>query len=254
MSKLLENRNAIVTGASRGIGAATAYTLAKNGANVVLTYATSAGKAEDLAKKIIEDFGVKAYAIKSDASEYGSAEKLVAEVSKLFKTVDILVNNAGFDDDGLIADLTEDRFHKILQVNTVYPVLLVKHCIPYFGTKPRVVNTSSVLARQVTEFACSYSASKAGLESATKSIALELGQKHELTCNAVSVGTTATDMWYRSDPAMLEAYEPQIKATPAAARIAEPQDIADIILFLSQESSRWVTGSTICANGGMQFI
>ncbi|CDK24059.1 unnamed protein product [Kuraishia capsulata CBS 1993] len=254
MSKSLENRNAIVTGASRGIGSAIAYALAANGANVVITYSASAGKAEDLAKKIIADFGVKAYAIKSDASQYDSAEKLVAEVSKLFKTVDILVNNAGVDDDCLIQDLDAERFHKLLQVNTVYPVLLVKHCIPYFGTKPRVINTSSVLARQVSEYGCTYSASKAALESVTKTIAVELGQKHSLTCNALSVGTTATDMWYKSEPAVLEAYEATIKATPAASRIGEPEDIADIAVFLAGESSRWVTGSTICANGGMQFI
>ncbi|CDK25270.1 unnamed protein product [Kuraishia capsulata CBS 1993] len=254
MGRSLENRNAIVTGASRGIGAAIAYKLAQNGANVVITYASSAGKAEDLASKIIEEFNVKAYAIKSDAGKYDAAETLVAEVTKVFKTVDILVNNVGIDDDCLVADLDAERFHRMLQVNTVYPVLLVKHCLPYFGTKPRVINTSSVSARQVCEYASAYCASKAALESVTKTIALELGQKHDLTCNALSVGTTATDMWYRSDPSILETYEPMIKATPAASRIGEPQDIADIAVFLSGETSRWVTGSTICANGGMVFI
>ncbi|CDK28757.1 unnamed protein product [Kuraishia capsulata CBS 1993] len=115
MTKLLENRNAIVTGASRGIGAGIAYALAKNGANVIITYVASASKAEDLAKKIKAEFGVEAYAIKSDASQYDAAEKLVAEATKLWKNIDIIVNNAGIDNECLLDDLTVEGFHKVLQ-------------------------------------------------------------------------------------------------------------------------------------------
>lgn len=254
MTRQLEGRNAIVTGASRGIGAGIALELAKRGANVVLTYQNSASKAEDLAKKLSEDYSVKAYAYKSDAAEYDAPGKLVEKVMKVFNTIDILVNNAGTDDDGLLEDLTAEKFHRLLQINTVYPTILVKECIPHFGTKPRIVNMSSILARQAVAYGTSYCASKAALEQVTKVMAIELGQKHELTANCVNPGATATDMWFKTDPEVIKEFEAQVQSTPAAARIGTPEDIALVVAFLVDEGSRWCTGSTVCANGGAQFV
>jgi len=166
--------------------------------------------------------------------------------------IDIIINNAGTGDDCLLQDMTHELWDKTLDCNLRFPTFLVKEALPHLGSKPRIVNISSVIARMGGSWTTAYCATKAALEGVTKVWALELGQKYGATVNCVNPGPVATDMWLRDTaPEVLEEWDTKMKETPAAPRIADVDDIAQIVAFLSEEGSRWSTASTINANGGM---
>ncbi|EPE03495.1 gluconate 5-dehydrogenase [Ophiostoma piceae UAMH 11346] len=254
-AKSLASRNAIVTGGSRGIGAGIALELAKRGANVLLTYNASSTGANALADKLHADFGVDAFTVQAGGSDRDAPKQIVDAAVKRWGHIDIIINNAGAGDDALLSELTHELWDKILDCNLRFPVFLVKEATPYFGTAPRIVNVSSVLARMGGAYTAAYSASKAALEGVTRVMAIELGQKYGATVNCVNPGPVATDMWLRdTDPAVLAEWDIKMKEIPAAPRIATPDDIAQIVAFLSEEGSRWSTGSTVNANGGLCFV
>jgi NAD(P)-dependent dehydrogenase (short-subunit alcohol dehydrogenase family) len=252
--KSLQGRVAIVTGGSRGIGAGIALELAKRGANVLITY----NKAGDQAAEVInhlKSLGVAAEGVQAGGSDRDSPRRIVAKCVETWGHIDIIINNAGAGDDCLLADMTHELWDKLLDCNLRFPTFLVKEALPYLGAAPRIVNVSSVIARMGGSYSTAYCATKAALEGVTKVWALELGQKYGATVNCVNPGPVKADMWLRdTDQAVLDEWDIKMKETPAGARIADVDDIAQIVAFLSEEGSRWSTGSTVNANGGLCFV
>ncbi|KAJ5923153.1 dehydrogenase with different specificitie [Penicillium verhagenii] len=248
MSQSLAGRNAIVTGGSRGIGKGIALELAKRGANVLITYEKSVTAAEQVVCEI-EKIGTKAIAIQANS------ENIESPPQNPWGKVHIIVNNAGIGDDIFLEDLTEADFDRHMTVNVRMPTFLVKAAMSFFGDAPRIVNLSSIMARMGGAQATAYTASKAALEGVTKVLAVELGHKYGATVNCVNPGPVDTDMWRQTDKAVRDEYEgKKAVETPAAPRIGTVDDIAVIVAFLCEEQSRWTTGSTICANGGMVCV
>ncbi|KAJ6001082.1 hypothetical protein N7481_001491 [Penicillium waksmanii] len=252
--KSLQGRVAIVTGGSRGIGAGIALELAKRGANVLITYNKAGAQAAGVINQL-KSLGVAAEGVQAGGSDRDSPRRIVAKCVETWGHVDIIINNAGAGDDCLLADLTHELWDKILDCNLRFPTFLVKEAMPHLGTAPRIVNVSSVIARMGGSYSTAYCATKAALEGVTKVWALELGQKYGATVNCVNPGPVKTDMWLRdTDQAVLNEWDIKMKETPAGARIADVDDIAQIVAFLSEEGSRWSTGSTVNANGGLCFV
>ena len=250
----LKGRVAIVTGGSRGIGAGIATELSKRGANVLITYNSASVQAEEVISKI-KSFGSEAIGVQASGSDRDSPRRIVAAAVERWGHIDIIINNAGAGDDCLLQDMTHELWDKILDCNLRFPTFLVKEAMPHFGTAPRIVNVSSVIARMGGSYSTAYCATKAALEGVTKVWALELGHKYGATVNCVNPGPVATDMWLRdTDPEVLKEWDTKMKETPAAPRIAEVDDIAQVVAFLSEEASRWSTGSTVNANGGLCFV
>ncbi|KAI1621092.1 hypothetical protein EDD37DRAFT_639759 [Exophiala viscosa] len=173
------------------------------------------------------------------------------ELSGPKKKIDILVHNAAVWDKCDLADLTDELYDRFDDTNVKGVTFLTKAVLPHIARNGRIVLMSSILARQGISSTSLYSASKASLEAFARVWAAELGQKYGVTVNCVNPGPVATDMWFSSDTEYLDAMQPTIDATPAAARIGEVDDIAPIVGFLCSEQSRWVTGNVISANGGL---
>lgn len=254
MGQTLLNKSAIVTGGSRGLGAAIAVDLARRGANILITYNTGSVLADGIVSQIRAQ-GREAFAIQASGDNRLAAEAVVQTAVKHWGKVDILVNNAAFGDDSTIDDLTCDFWDKTMATNVRFPVFLIKAAMAHFGPAPRIVNISSVAARWGTPEMVAYSASKAALESITRVLAQELGQRYNATFNCVNPGPISTDMWnVRTSQATRDSVQAVVDGTPAAPRIAETGDITPIVGFLCEEQSRWSTGSVVNANGGAQFI
>ncbi|KAH7007496.1 putative gluconate 5-dehydrogenase [Ilyonectria destructans] len=254
MSESLQDKVAIVTGGSRGLGAGIAKELARRGSNIVITYNSSKFEAEKIAASIT-DMGRGAIVVQAKGTDRSAPERIIAATVEKWGRVDIIINNAGTGEDALLEDLTHEQWDKQFDTNLRLPTFLVKAALPYFGPAPRIVNISSISARAGTAYLGAYAATKAALEGITRVWAYELGQKYNATVNCVNPGPIATDMWLRdTEPGILAEYESKIKETPAAPRIATVDDIAQIVAFLSEEASRWSTGSVVNANGGMVFV
>lgn len=252
--KPLQDRVAIVTGGSRGIGAGIALELGKRGANVLIAYNQAGSKATEVINQL-KSMGVTAEGVQAGGSDRNSPRRIVAKAVEIWGHIDIIINNAGAGDDCLLADMTHEIWDRILDCNLRFPTFLVKEAMPHFGTAPRIVNISSVIARIGGSYTTAYCATKAALEGVTKVWAHELGQQYGATVNCVNPGLVKTDMWLRdTEQAVLDEWEIKIKETPAGARIADVDDIAQIVAFLSEEGSRWSTGSTVNANGGLCFV
>lgn len=249
-SKTLSGRKAIVTGGSRGIGKGLAIELADRGADVLITYTTSKNKATDVVEEI-KQLGVDAIMVQADGSDREAPARVVTAAVDKWGRVDILVNNAGFGYDLYLKDLTYEMWDKHMETNVTFPTFLTQAVLPHISKGGRIINVSSVAARSSTPMYTAYSASKAALEALTRVWGKELGQKYEVTVNAVNPGPVGTEMWFSSDPALLEAAQARIRETPAAPRIGTIDDIAQIVGFLAEEKSRWVTSSVVNANGGM---
>lgn len=254
MAKTLNGLTAIVTGGSRGIGAGIALELASRGANVLITYQSASNQAEEVASKI-RDLGCESLIIQASGTDKEAPARIVRAAVEKWQHIDIIINNAGAGDDCLLKDLTYDIWDKVLNTNLRMATFLVKEAIPHLGKAPRIVNISSVMARMGGAYATPYTASKAALEGVTKVWAAELGQAHNATVNCVNPGPVGTDMWLRDTGAdVLAEWDVKMKETPAAPRIGTVDDVAQIVGFLCEEVSRWSTGSTINANGGLCFV
>jgi 3-oxoacyl-[acyl-carrier protein] reductase len=248
--KLLENKVAIVTGASRGIGEAIAIKFAEEGAHVAFTYLSSAEKATALEQKL-QAMGVKAKAYKSNAGIYEDCETLISDVLKEFGAVDICVNNAGISKDNLLLRMSPDQWDDVMDINLKSVYNMTKHVIrPMMKAKSgTIINMSSIIGIKGNAGQSSYAASKAGIIGFTKSIAQELGSRN-IRCNAVAPGFVETDMThYLKDGEGAKAY---IEKIPLG-RFGSPEDIANVCLFLASGLSNYVTGQVISACGGLNI-
>jgi 3-oxoacyl-[acyl-carrier protein] reductase len=246
--KLLENKVAVVTGASRGIGEAIALKFAEQGANVAFTYLSSDEKAKALEAKLTA-MGVKAKAYKSNAAIYEETETLIADVLKEFGKIDICVNNAGISKDNLLLRMSPDQWDEVMDVNLKSVYNMTKQVIrPMMKAKSgSIINMSSVIGVMGNAGQSSYAASKAGIIGFSKSIAKELGSRN-IRCNAVAPGFIETDMTsYLKDGEAANGYISQIPLN----RFGTTEDIANVCLFLASDLSSYVTGQTINACGGL---
>ncbi|WBW75106.1 short-chain type dehydrogenase/reductase [Schizosaccharomyces osmophilus] len=251
----LENKVAIVTGGSRGIGAGIAETLASRGAKVAITFTSESSKdaTEQLVKKI-KDFGTSADAItiQADLRNVASAKLIVDTTVKAFgPTIHILVNNAGIAYDRTpIGSTSVEDYNSIFDVNVRAVFFMGEAVAPHLPNKGgRIINIGSIAGRGSASRIPLYCASKAALEGFTRCWAAELGPKGH-TVNQVNPGAVETDMLRGIDSSVTNAYKDM---TPMENRFGQPQDIADIVGFLAEESSRWITGQTISASGGLKM-
>ncbi|KAI9666454.1 MAG: hypothetical protein M1821_004390 [Bathelium mastoideum] len=246
----LSGKVAIVTGASRGLGAAMAQELAKRGAKVAATYTSdkSTKAAEDIVAGIKAlDNGSDAIAIQADLRSLESPGKIVSETTKAFgNAIDILVNNAGVEIGGALQDLTPEMFASVFDVNVRAVVFMSQAVQPHLRRPGRIINISSVGGRYGFPNFALYGASKGAVEQLTRNLAGELGADGH-TVNAVAPGPTASDML---DDLPKEMVEWQVQHTPMEHRLGTAEDVALIVAWLAEGQSRWVTGQTISASGG----
>lgn len=247
--KLLENKTALVTGASRGIGEAIALKFAEHGAHIAFTYLSSEERAKALEEKL-SGFGIKAKAFKSDAGDYAASEQLATDVIKEFGGIDICVNNAGISRDNLLLRLSPEQWDEVMQANLKSIYNLTRQVIkPMMKARNgSIINLSSVVGVKGNAGQSAYAASKAGIIGFTKSIAAELGSRN-IRCNAIAPGFIETDMTHYLKDGGAEKWFEQIPLQ----RFGKPEEIADVALFLASGLSSYVTGQVISACGGMSL-
>jgi 3-oxoacyl-[acyl-carrier protein] reductase len=246
-ARKLEGKIALVTGGSRGIGAAIATRLAADGATVALSYVSNKAAAERVVAEITEH-GSKAVAIKADISSEEDNKALISEIKKLGK-IDILVNNAAIFL-GAPIDMTDVKsYEQLFDTNVKGVVSTTIAALPHMNNGGRIINISSGAARASIGGFSFYSATKAALEALTRVWAQDLG-KRKITVNAVAPGVTQTEMLEQGLPG--DAKQSFIDKT-ALGRVGEPSDIADVVAFLASSDGRWVTGKTIDCDGGLTF-
>ena len=241
---MLTGNVALITGGSRGIGAACARKLAALGADIAVVYAGNAEKANEVCAAC-EALGVRARAYQCDVADFDAVKLTVAAVKAELGSVDILVNSAGITRDGLVAAMCEADFDAVIDTNLKGTFNMIRHCARLFlrTGRGRIVNISSVAGVAGNAGQANYSASKAGVIGLTKSVARELAPKG-ITRNAVAPGFVATDM-----TAALPLTDEQIRAAVPLGRMAKPEEIADAVAFLLQ--SDYITGQVLCVDGGV---
>jgi len=245
--KLVEGKNVIITGASRGIGKGIAKVFADNGANVAFTYSASEGPAKELEKELSSK-GVKAKAYKSNAASFEESEKLVAQVLEDFDGIDVLINNAGITKDNLLIRMSEDDFDKVIDTN-LKSVFNMTKAVQRTLLKQRhgsIINMSSVVGVKGNAGQTNYAASKAGMIGFTKSVALELGSRN-IRCNAIAPGFIETEMTGKLDEKVVQSWRDAIPLK----RGGTPDDIANACLFLASDLSSYITGQVLNVGGGM---
>lgn len=245
--KLLQDKNVIITGASRGIGRGIAVIFADHGANVAFTYSSSETPAIELEKELTAK-GVKAKAYKSNAGSFEEAEKLVADVLEDFGGIDVLINNAGITKDNLLMRMGEADFDAVIEIN-LKSVFNMTKAVQRTMLKQRngsIINMSSVVGVKGNAGQANYAASKAGMIGFTKSIALELGSRN-IRCNAIAPGFIETEMTDKLDEKTVQGWRDGIPLK----RGGTPQDVANACLFLASDMSAYITGQVLNVDGGM---
>ncbi len=247
--KLLENKVALITGASRGIGEGIAVKFAEQGAAIAFTYISSEEKALALEQRLAE-LGVKAKGYKSDAGDYKAAEQLAADVLKEFGTIDICVNNAGISKDNLLLRLTEEQWDAVMQANLKSVFNLTKQVIrPMMKARSgSIINLSSVVGVKGNAGQGAYAASKAGIIGFTKSMAAELGSRN-IRCNAIAPGFIETDMTHYLKDGGAEKWYEKIPL----GRFGKTEDVANTALFLASDMSSYISGQVLSVCGGMSL-
>ncbi len=247
MSRLLEGKTALITGASRGIGRGIALRMAEEGANVAFTFLSSPDKAKALEEEL-KKFNIKANGYQSDAADFKAAEQLINDVLAEFQTLDIVVNNAGITRDNLLMRMSEEHFDEVLRTNlkSVFNITKAAQRPMLKQRKGSIINISSVVGVKGNAGQANYAASKAGIIGFTKSIALELGSRN-IRCNAIAPGFIETEM----TGALNEETVKQWRESIPLKRGGTPEDVANCVVFLASELSSYITGQTINVDGGM---
>lgn len=243
----LKGKNAIVTGGSRGIGKAIALELARNGANVIINYTSNKEAAEKTAKEI-EEYGVKALAIHCDVRDADAIKKMIELIEEYFDTIDILVNNAGITRDNLLLRMKEEEWQQVMDVNLKGVFLCTKAVIRKMikQRQGKIINISSVVGVTGNVGQANYSASKAGVIGFTKSIAKEVSAKG-INVNAIAPGFIDTDM----TAVLSEDTKYNMLNNIPLKRFGKPEDVANLVVFLSSNKSDYITGEVIHVDGGM---
>lgn len=245
--KLLQDKVAIITGASRGIGTGIAKVFAQHGANIAFTFLSSVEKGKALEDELAA-YGIKAKGYRSDAGDFKAADELVNAVTADFGTVDVLVNNAGITRDGLLMRMTEQQWDEVISANlkSVFNLTKAVQRPMLKQRKGSIINMSSVVGVKGNAGQANYAASKAGIIGFTKSVALELGSRN-IRCNAVAPGFIETEMTGALDEKVVQGWRDAIPLK----RGGTPDDVANLCLFLASDLSGYITGQTINVDGGM---
>ena len=247
MSKL-NSKNALVTGAARGIGNAIARRLAAEGANVVLFDLCDEAAGSEAAQAIADEYGVRALFRRVDVSSYEAVQSAVKEVGKELGGIDILVNNAGITRDKVLLAMSEQDWDLVLDINLKSMFNTIKACYRGFMKKKagRIINISSVSGLMGNAAQANYSASKGGVVSLTKTVARELATRG-VTCNAVAPGAIETPMTAAMDQDALKA----LLATVPMGHMGKAEDIAACVAFLASDDAKYITGEVIRVDGGI---
>jgi 3-oxoacyl-[acyl-carrier protein] reductase len=247
MSKLA-GMVAIVTGASKGIGASIATHLADAGASVVVNYASSKKGADAVVARITSNGGT-AMAVQADVAKGADIARLFAETKQAFGRVDILVNNAGIYEFSPIESVTEEHFHKQFDVNVLGLILASKEAVKHFGpTGGSIINISSGASTLTPANTSVYSATKAAVDAVTRSLAKELGPRN-IRVNSINPGMVETE---GVRAAGLSDFRKQVEAQTPLGRIGQTQDIAPAAVFLASPDAAWITGETLLIAGGLR--
>jgi 3-oxoacyl-[acyl-carrier protein] reductase len=245
--KLLQNKVALVTGATRGIGKGIAVKFAEQGANIAFTYVSSEEKALALEKELTA-LGIKAKGYKSDAANFKAADDLVNNVVNEFGTIDILVNNAGITRDTLLMRMSEQQWDEVINANlkSVFNLTKAVQKPMLKARKGSIINMSSVVGVKGNPGQANYAASKAGIIGFTKSVALELGSRN-IRSNAIAPGFIETEMTGALDEKVVQGWRDAIPLK----RGGTAEDVANLTLFLASDMSAYITGQCINVCGGM---
>jgi 3-oxoacyl-[acyl-carrier protein] reductase len=250
MSKKLLGKVAVVTGASKGIGAAIARHLAAEGATVVVNYSASKEAAESVVEKITESGGT-AVAVQANLANPADITRLFAETKKKFDKLDVLVNNAGIYEFAPLENVTPEHFHKQFDLNVLGLVLASQEAAKYFGPAGgAIVNISSVVAHSPVATASVYSGTKAAVDAITRSLAKELGPRN-IRVNAINPGMVETEGLQGAGIAHSDFRKTTEAQTPLG-RIGQPDDIAPAAVFFASSDSSWITGETLTISGGLR--
>ena len=242
-----ENKTAVITGGSRGIGLAIAKKLASQGANIAILYVGN--ESEGIAaKEALAEYNTKVEQYFCDVSDFNASKEVVDKVIEEFGGIDILVNNAGITRDKLVLNMDEKDFDAVIGVNLKGTFNMIKHTYKHFMKKRygRIVSTSSVVGIMGNAGQANYSASKAGIIGLTKSAARELASRN-INVNAIAPGFVDTDMTITLSDKVKEGAKGQIPL----GRFGKPEEVAELALFLSSEKSDYITGQVINIDGGM---
>lgn len=248
MSQKLAGKVAVVTGASKGIGAAIAKDLAKEGAAVVVNYSASQGAAEQVVAEITRAGG-KALAVKANVSKKADIERLFTATQNAFGAVDILVNNAGIYNPGPIEEITEENFYKHIDLNMFGLLLTTQEALKHFNTAGgSIINISSLVSTLGLANLSVYSSTKAAVDAYTRSLAKELGPRN-IRVNSVNPGMVETEGVHETG---FIAQKDQMAAITPLGRIGQPEDIAPAVTFFASADSSWITGETLFISGGLR--
>ena len=245
--KLLEGKNILITGGSRGIGKSIVEVLFNSGANVGFTFSSSESAANEIAENL-NSSSQKCIAYKSDASKLDQCENLVESFLNDFETIDVLINNAGITKDNLLMRMGEDDFDKVMEVNLKSVFNMTKACQRVFlkNRKGSIINMSSVVGVKGNAGQSNYAASKAGIIGFSKSIAQELGSR-SIRCNVIAPGFIKTEMTDNLSDSIIESWTENIPLK----RPGESNDVANLCLFLASDLSSYITGQVINVDGGL---
>ena len=248
----LDKKVAVVTGASKGIGAGIARELAAAGAAVVVNYATDGESAETLVKQIKQENG-QAVAVQADVSNAADVARLFQDVASTFGRLDILVNNAGVYRETPLSDLTEAEFHREFNINVLGPLLVIRESLHCFGSQGgTIINIGSGASKMCPPGFSIYSASKSSLDAITGVLSKELASRN-IRVNSVNPGATLSEGTQAAGLYGVESdFEKQLVAMTPLNRIGTPADIARVVAFLASDDSAWLTGEIIQASGGLR--
>jgi 3-oxoacyl-[acyl-carrier protein] reductase len=247
-TKKLAGKVAVVTGASKGIGAAIAKNLADEGASVVVNYSSS----KEGAERVVADLtakGGKAVAVQANVAKQADIQRLFAQTKTAFGRLDVLVNNAGIYEFAPLEQVTAEHFHKHFDLNVLGLILTIQEAVKHIGAEGgSIINISSVASTLAPANASVYSATKAAVDAVTKSLAKELGRR-KIRVNSINPGMVDTE-GYRAAGIGESDMRKQTEATTPLGRIGQPQDIAPAAVYLASADSAWVTGETLFISGG----
>ena len=249
MSKL-KNKVAVVTGASKGIGAGIAKSLAAEGASVVVNYSSSKEGADRVVAEIVKKGG-KAVAVQGDVSKTADVQRLFSETQKAFGTLDVLVNNAGVYEFAALGEITEEQFHRQFNTNVLGLILATQEAVKRFGANGgSIINIGSTISTVTPPATAVYTATKGAVDAVTHVLAKELGPKR-IRVNSINPGMVETEGVHTSG-FIGSDFQKQLEAQTPLGRIGQPDDIAPIAVFLASADSGWLTGETLLASGGLR--